>query len=279
MPIPARLLAIIVIVLALPGFGSGERLFAPSADLWPRWQAHDQASTTSIDHSAWDRFLNTYLRRGADGINRVAYSQVSATDRATLDAYIADLAAVRISGHRRPEQMAYWINLYNAVTVRLILDNLPLDSIQDIGGGLFGTSPWDRELVSVEGEALTLNDIEHRILRPIWRDPRIHYAVNCASIGCPDLRAGAYRASGLNQALDEAARAFVNHPRGLTISGDKVLVSRIYDWYIEDFGGDEAGVLRHLQHYAEPDLRRQLEAAGRLTGTHYDWRLNDVQRD
>lgn len=279
MPIPARLLAIIVIVLALPGFGSGERLFAPSADLWPRWQAHDQASTASIDHSAWDRFLKTYLRRGEDGINRVAYSRVSATDRAALDAYIADLAAVRISGHARPEQMAYWINLYNAVTVRLILDNLPLDSIRDIGGGLFGTSPWDRELVTVEGEALTLNDIEHRILRPIWRDPRIHYAVNCASIGCPDLRAGAYRASGLDQALDRAARAFVNHPRGLTVSGDAVLVSRIYDWYIDDFGGDEAGVLQHLQHYAEPDLRRQLEAAGGLTGTQYDWRLNDVQRD
>jgi len=174
--------------------------------------------------------------------------------------------------------MAYWINLYNAVTVQLILDNPGVASIRDISGsGLFSAGPWDQKRISVEGQALSLNDIEHRILRPIWRDPRIHYAVNCASVGCPNLATAAYRSAGLQQALDAAARAYVNDPRGVTISNGRIRVSRIYDWFIEDFGGDEAGILRHLARYAEPGLKSRLSAASALSGTQYDWSLNAVR--
>jgi len=268
--------ALIGALILLPGFGSVERFFAPSADLWQRWQAHDPASSEIIDHTPWDALLSRYVHRSSGGVNLVDYRGFSPRDRASLAGYLDALARVPISRFNRDEQLAYWINLYNALTVRVILDHFPVDSIRDIGisPGFFSIGPWGKKLVTVEGQALSLNDIEHRILRPIWRDPRLHYTVNCASIGCPDLRTRAYRGAGIDQALNEAARDYINDPRGVLISGGKVTVSKIYDWFIADFGGTEQSVLRHLEQYAEPELRARLAAIGKLSGTRYDWSLN-----
>jgi hypothetical protein len=157
-----------------------------------------------------------------------------------------------------------------------VLDHYPVESIRDIdiSPGLFATGPWDKKLISIEGENLTLNDIEHRIMRPIWRDPRIHYVVNCASIGCPNLRDRAYSGTEIDTALDRAATAYVNDPRGVSVVDGKVSVSKIYDWFIEDFGGSEGMVLRHLQRYAAPELAARLEAIGKLSDVHYDWSIN-----
>ncbi len=267
-----------LVLLFLPAFGSGERLFAPRADLWERWTAHDPNSTATIDHGGWDRFLERYVRPNASGVNLVDYLGVSKSDTASLDAYLDDMSAIVISDHNRDEQMAYWINLYNALTVDLILENLPLDSIRDIkSGGFFSAGPWDKDVIEVEGEALTLNDIEHRILRPIWRDPRIHYAVNCASIGCPNLGVKAYRAETIDDALGDAARAYINDPRGVKVANGLVTVSKIYDWFIEDFGGNETGVIRHLREYAAPGLLTALDNSEGLDDTHYDWSINVVR--
>ena len=125
---------------------------------------------------------------------------------------------------------------------------------------------------------MSLNDIEHRILRPVFKDPRIHYAVNCASVGCPNLGLKAYRGATIEADLEEAARLYVNHARGVSINGGQVSVSRIYDWFIEDFGGSEEGVLAHLRRYAELGLKDRLAAIGALHDTHYDWSLNDIAR-
>lgn len=265
--------------LALTGFGSGERLFAPSAEPWPRWQAHDPAATTPIDHAPWDRFLAAYLVVDPAGPNRLRYGAVTPADRKTLDAYIDGLAATPIDKRRQDQQMAYWVNLYNALTVQVVLDHYPVKSIRDIdiSPGLFADGPWDKKLIEVAGEPLSLNDIEHRILRPIWRDARIHYAVNCASIGCPDLQPTAFRAEDLESQLDSAAKAYINDARGVRVRGAQVTVSKIYDWFIEDFGRNEAGVLRHLTRYAGPELAAQLKRVGKLTDVSYDWRLNDAE--
>lgn len=262
------------------GFGSGERLFAPSADLWERWQAHDAASTAAIDHRPWDRLLKRLAVPGADGLTRFRYGAVNPRDRAALDGYIAALAAVPISTHNRAEQMAYWINFYNALTVQVVLDHYPVKSIRDIdiSPGFFADGPWGKKLVTVEGQALSLNDMEHRILRPIWRDPRIHYAVNCASIGCPNLQTDAYTADNLETLLETGARDYINSPRGVSVSDGAITVSKIYDWFIADFGHDEKGVLAHLKKYAAPALRKQLTDIGEIDGVAYDWRLNDAGR-
>ena len=266
------------LIIPLSGFTSVENLFAPSADLWPRWEQHDPTSAERIDFSQWDALLKRYLKSSPDGVNRVDYATFRTGGKAELESVIAKLTALPISSYARDEQMAYWINLYNAVTVQAILDHYPVDSIRDvdISPGLFADGPWDKELVSVEGEELSLNDIEHRILRPIWKDPRIHYAVNCASIGCPNLAIDAFEGDRLEAMLDTAARGYINDPRGVSIRGRKVTVSKIYDWFQEDFGGSTQSVLAHLKRYAAPELAKQLEAIGDISGTAYDWSLNST---
>ncbi len=273
--------ALLAVALAVPlaGLVSIEAFFAPDAELWPRWQAHDPGATDRIDHSAWDRLLDRYLVAGRDRVNRFAYGRVSVADRTVLDAYLARLAALPISRYGRAEQRAYWINLYNALTVQLVLVHYPVASIREIAisPGLFAIGPWGKRLVEVEGEALSLNDIEHRILRPIWRDPRIHYAVTCAALGCPSLQRPAFTAANTESLLESAARAFVNHPRGVRLAEGRLVVSSIYVWFAEDFGSDDAAVIAHLKRYAEPPLAAQLERITAIAGHAYDWSLNDAE--
>ena len=253
---------------------------APDADLWPRWQAHDPESTATIDHAAWGEFLDAYLVVRPDGANLVRYAGVSEADRRALDGYLDKLAGIEISQYSRPVQFAYWVNLYNALTVDVVLDHYPVESIReiDISPGWFSSGPWGAELVEVEGTALTLNDIEHRILRPIWQDPRIHYAVNCASIGCPDLRAEPYSADRLDRQLDAAARAYVNDPRGAKVTHGALTVSKIYTWYQEDFDDSDAGVIRHLRQYADEELAAALDGVSAIADSRYDWSLNEAPK-
>jgi hypothetical protein len=251
---------------------------APKSNLWPRWNTHDPAATAVVDHSAWDRFLTRYLVTDhPSGINRVRYDDVTAEDRDRLKSYIDDLQDVAVSRLNRNEQEAYWINLYNAGTVQVILDHYPVSSITeiDLSRGLFSRGPWEAKLFEVEGEEVSLNDVEHRILRPIWKDQRIHYAVNCASIGCPNLLDRAYTAENLEMLLDKGAREYINHPRGVSFQGNKLVISSIYDWFQEDFHGSEEGVLRHLRDYANPDLAARLESYSGRIGYEYDWSLNE----
>jgi hypothetical protein len=255
-----------------------EAIAAPSARLVStHWLQYDANASRRPDHAAWSRFLGTYLILGSDGVNRVAYGRVDAAGRALLDSYIATLEASAVSRFSRPEQLAYWINLYNAVTMRVVLQHYPVGSIRDIDGGLFGTGPWSAKLVIVEKEPLSLDDIEHGILRPIWRDPRIHYALNCASISCPKLQPVAFTAENAGRLLDEAARAYVNDRRGVQITGGRLIVSSIYVWYHEDFGAGETAILDHLRRYASPSLAAELSRFRAPDGDAYDWRLIDAR--
>ncbi len=252
----------------------------PAADLWEHWTAHDENSTATIDHAAWSEFLGNHVVPDPSlGLNRVRYGAVSAADRETLDTYIRRLENVAIADYSRPVQRAYWLNLYNAATVRLILENYPLDSIRDIGGGLFGlgSNAWQRKLLTVDGKPLSLDDIEHRILRPIWDDGLTHYGVNCASVGCPNLRDNAYLGARVDKQLRDNARAYVNSPRGVRFDDGRLLVSKIYEWYQVDFGGSETGVISHLRRFAEPSLSARLDAADDIAGYRYDWSLNEAE--
>ncbi len=249
---------------------------APQAELWPRWEAHDPTSTDVVDHSDWQSFLDAYLVTGhPSGVNRVPYGEVSVADRRALQGYLDDLQAVSVSGLNRDEQLAYWINLYNAATVDLILDNYPVDSIRDIGGGLVSKGPWDEALLRVEGEDLTLNDVEHRIIRPIWQDKRIHYVVNCASIGCPNLYPEALSASNWERIFEESAKSYTNHPRGVRFDGNRLVLSEIYNWYVADFGGEIDGVVAHLVEYVDSETAERLRSHSGRVRYEYDWSLNE----
>ena len=256
-----------------------EALFAPEADLWERWAAHEPSSSEVIEHGEWDAFLSRYLVAHADGVNRIAYAKVSDGDRRRLNEYLASLSVVPISEFSRDEQRAYWINHYNALTVDVVLDHYPVDTIRDISisPGWFSVGPWGKKLVRVEGEDISLDDIEHRILRPIWKDPRIHYAVNCASLGCPNLMPKAFTVANSESFLDQGARDFINSAHGTGFDSEgRLYVSSIYDWFQDDFGGDESGVIAHLGLYANPSLAAKLDGVTDVYGFDYDWTLNDA---
>ena len=251
---------------------------APKAELWERWAAHDPASTITIDHRPFDQFLKRVVLKSADGVNRVAW-QFVLNDRKSLDAYLAAMKAVAVSRHKRAEQFAYWVNLYNALTLMVVADRFPVASIRDIdiSPGFFADGPWGRKLFEVEGVAVSLDDIEHRILRPLWKDARIHYAVNCAAIGCPNLRRDAFTAANMEILLERAARDYVNHPRGVRFDGARLIVSSLYDWYADDFGSGAEGVIEHLKRYAEAPLKARLDGVTAIDGDAYDWALTDAK--
>lgn len=187
------------------------------------------------------------------------------------------LSKTPISHYNRNEQLAFWINLYNAVTVKVMLDNYPVLSIRDIKSGFFTPGPWDKDLVTVENTALTLNDIEHRILRPVWQDARIHYAVNCASIGCPNLQSTAFTSDNVESLLDTAAIEYINHRRAVRVKNGKLQVSSIYNWYKVDFGGTDMSVIDHIRQYAKPALVSALKDIDEIENdNHYDWRVNSL---
>ncbi|KEQ17261.1 DUF547 domain-containing protein [Endozoicomonas numazuensis] len=247
---------------------------APSSEYWKLWDKSNEQSLKSVDHSAWGQFLERYLKVSPDVEGRVlAYGKVSAEDRTRLKEYIQSLTKVDPRQYSRAVQMAYWINLYNALTVELILENYPVKSITKIGPW-YAFGPWDQELTKVAGQSLSLNDIEHRILRPLWQDKRIHYAVNCASKGCPDLASEPYTAVNLEKMLAEASRRFINQKKGVEFVGGKLVLSRIYEWYGEDFGARK-DLLVHLKANANEKLKKRLEKYTGLIDYRYDWSLND----
>ena len=263
------------VALAWLGVAEAQLWGPPKSNLWPRWEKHNPADTRTIDHGAWDAFLGKYLdTKHPSGINRMNYKAVTAEDRKTLDDYVKRLQSVAISGYNRNEQQAYWVNLYNGYTVKLILDNYPVASIRKIKPRFLSLGPWDEKVMTVEGEGLTLNDIEHRILRPIWKDARVHYAVNCASLGCPNLAGAAYTAENTDRMLDELAAQYANHPRGASLQNGRLKVSSIYEWFQDDFGGSWKGVIEHLKQYARPELQKQLASHDGPIDNNYDWTLN-----
>lgn len=241
---------------------------------WPRWQRSGPG--LEITHASWERFLGRYRRIGRDGVARVAYGQVAAADKAALKAYLRGLQAVDVDRMTKVQQLAYWINLYNATTVNLVLDAYPVGSIKRVQGGLLGQGPWKHKVLSIKNESVSLDDIEHRILRPIWRDPRIHYAINCAALGCPNLGAHAFTPGRADAMLDEAARAFVNHPRAFRRENGALVASSIYDWFAVDFGGP-TGVINHGRRFASPTTLALFRGKERPDRYAYDWSLNSAK--
>lgn len=248
---------------------------AAKPELIPMWNASDESSAETVDHSAWQELLDAHLKEHPSGVNRFDYAGVKASgdDRKKLASYLMGLTQRDPRTLARNEQMAYWINLYNALTVYVIVGRYPVESIRDIKTNLITPGPWGLELITIQDQKLTLDNIEHGILRPIWKDPRIHYAVNCASIGCPNLSPEAYRADNLERLLEKGARDYVNHPRGMRLVDDDLEISSIYDWFKVDFGDTDEGVFAHLRQYATPENAKMLEGRDDFDDD-YDWKLN-----
>ena len=265
-------LAVVFVALsAIPGHAAGFSL--------NHWAQNSETSTMTVDHSKWAQILDSYLVVGDGGLNRFRYGSVSDADRQVLKSYLTDLQAVKVTALNRDEQFAYWINLYNALTIDVVLDHYPVKSIRNISlSGFFSIGPWKAQLVTVDGQDLSLDDIEHGILRGLWKDPRIHYGVNCASVGCPNLQPVPFTGKTVDDQLTDAAIEYINDPRGVRIDTNRVRVSSIYSWFKVDFGNNDQGVLAHLATYADESLKAELSKFSRINGYDYDWSLNDARK-
>jgi hypothetical protein len=247
--------------------GAGLAEAAPAADAVPR-----------PDHSVFDRLLAKYVT--PYGVRYASWNE-SAADREALVGYLQHLQSLPVSEIRkleggREEALAYWINLYNAATLQLVLGGYPVDSIKDLGNLI--RTPWKRKVVKVEGLALSLDEIENDIIRPRFGDPRIHFALNCAAIGCPPLLDAAYLPDRLDAQLERQTQLFLGDPKrnGVDAEEGKLYLSKIFDWYEEDFvaaaGSVRAYVMPHLPALQEIKPSRELEVVYR----DYDWSLNEA---
>jgi hypothetical protein len=202
---------------------------------------------------------------------------VTPFDREALDQHLAELARTPISQYRRNEQLAYWINLYKALTVRTVLRHYPVASISDIdlGSRRSHKGPWDAPLIEVEGQKLSLDDVQNGILRQIWRDRRIHFALSCAALSCPNLQPEPFTSDRLERQLSDVAMSYVNDPRCIQMEDRRLVVSSLFRWYRSDFGESDREVIKFLTGFAEPHLAMKLQQFDQIDGDAFDWRLND----
>lgn len=227
-----------------------------------------------FDHSAFDALLKAHVKPDTEGYNRVDYRGVKA-NLASLRAYIASLEAVNPVSLSLNEAHAYWINLYNAKTLEIVADAYPVTSIKKInlgGSFLFGSGPWKAKLMRVNGTELSLDDVEHEIVRALFKDPMSHYGLNCASYSCPNIATRAFTGANVDALLRQNAVDYVNHPRGVKVENGRITASKIYSWYAGDFGG-KGRLKDHWMSLAEPGKAARIASAG-ISGYEYDWSIN-----
>lgn len=244
---------------------------APSAPATALGKAAESVVVAAgVDHSSYDRLLKQYV----NGKGLVNYKALKAKPQ-QLDQYLQMLSQnPPASNWSKPEQMAYWINAYNAYTIRLILDHYPLQSIKDIGSKIqipFVTTPWAAKFFTIGGQKMSLDEIEHGILRKKFNDPRIHFALVCASISCPRLRNEAYTATQLDRQLDDQGRDFLNNLSKNNVSKADAKLSKYFDWYKSDWSDNGQSVSSWVNKYSTT----KMTADTKVTYLDYNWQLNE----
>ena len=226
------------------------------------------AAGASVDNSIYAELLHKYVDKG-----RVDYAGFK-KEEARLDNYLKLLEGIRSAELSRDEQFAFYANAYNAWTIKLILRKYPeIESIKDLGN-LF-KSPWKMKIVRIDGEVLTLDNVEHDILRPRFKDARVHFVINCAAHSCPPLGDEPLRGTDLDTQLDEATRKFINNPKRNYLDENILYVSKIFRWFAEDFDED---LISFIERYAEGEFKKKLEAGKdriKVKYLPYDWSLNN----
>ncbi|GIX21543.1 MAG: hypothetical protein KatS3mg121_0326 [Gammaproteobacteria bacterium] len=236
----------------------------------------------AFDHGAWDALVRAHVHWIRDGrASAVDYAGFG-RERARLEAYLAALAAVPAASFDtwpEAERLAFLINAYNAYTVQRVLERYPdLESFRELRGGWL-TSPWRVRFAPLLGAVRSLDEIEHELIRGRFHEPRIHFALNCASVGCPALRPEAYSAARLDAQLEDQVRRFLRDRERNRVENGRVLLSPIFKWYAEDFAPLERFLAAHATDLGLDAEQAAVLAAGRLFIDYgdYDWRLNDLR--
>ncbi|HEX6901484.1 MAG TPA: DUF547 domain-containing protein [Thermoanaerobaculia bacterium] len=237
------------------------------------------AAAAPPDYRPWGELLSKYYDP-AKGMN---YKALKAQDKATLDNLRRQMAAVDAQTLSRQDQLAYWINLYNISVVGIVVDNYPVESIRDLSTDpVIRLNIFKKDLVDTKRGKMSLNDIENEKIRNGFKDPRIHFAINCAAESCPAIRTEPYVGDRVQQQLEDQTRKFINGPQGVRLEkkgGELVLhVTKVMDWFEGDFYKWGGGTIPFLLNYVSPDKRKQMVAAGNQIDVQYDeysWKLND----
>lgn len=227
-------------------------------------------SQTSFDHSIFDQILNQHV----DDNGNVSYTRLKQKSERLLDRYIDSLAKAPLDKLGRDEKLALLINAYNAFTLKLILEHWPVSSIRDIPE----SKRWKHERWIVGENTLSLDQIEHELIRPNFIEPRIHFAVNCAAISCPPLRNEAYVASKLDRQLEDQSVYVHQRPQWFVFDSqnpEKVSLTQLYRWYHGDFEQAAGSLLNYAAQWSE-DLKRTLSSGERpeIEWLEYDWSIN-----
>jgi hypothetical protein len=225
------------------------------------------ATEAGVDNRLYGELLKKYVSKG-----KVNYAGIK-KEEAKLNQYLKILEKVDPDSLARDEQFAFYINAYNAWTIKLILTKYPdIKSIRELG--FLNSGPWKKKLVRLRGGMVSLDHIENDILRPRFKDPRVHFAINCSAKSCPPLRPEPYRADILDQQLEDSTRSFINNPASYRLEGRDLYVSRIFKWFSEDFNED---ILGFFLGYATGALKQKLETNREKINVkylEYDWSLN-----
>lgn len=223
----------------------------------------------TFDHQLLDQVLSRYVRNGL-----VDYKLLKGEKK--LNEYLSALSAADIKSLTKDEELAFWINAYNAYTLKLITDHYPVKSIKDIGI-TFISSPWDKEIATIGGKKYTLNNIEHDIIRKKFNEPRIHFALVCAAISCPPLRSEAYSGQRLNEQLSQQVSMFFSDPSNNYIDHQKKIItlSKIMDWYKGDFEKSGNYYETVLNYFPKKFLPKELSRNYTIQYNDYNWSLNE----
>ncbi|GAB2595094.1 DUF547 domain-containing protein [Spirosoma areae] len=232
--------------------------------------AFTNVDTAPVDHSSYDRLLKKYVNEKGL-VNYKGFKSEEKAFNQYLDMLSKNAPAASWS---KNEQMAYWINAYNAYTIRLILDHYPVKSIKDIGSKIkipFVTTPWAAKFFTIGGEKMSLDNIEHGTLRKKYDDPRIHFTIVCASFSCPRLRNEAYTADKLEAQMDDQGKDFLNNPAKNKIGKDEAQLSKYFDWYKGDWNNNGQSVVKWVDKYSTT----KITDATKITFLDYNWNLNE----
>ncbi len=250
---------------------------APAAKLIKFWDDHEPKSVMTTKHGPWQEILGAYVDdEHPSGINRFNYKAVSDADLTKLTEYLSYLQMLEPRQFNSSEAKAYWLNFYNALLVKKVIEAVREDDIRSVKS--LGNRIWRRDIAYVVMQDISLDDIEHGILRPIWNDPRIHYGLTSGALGGGNLQKVAYTGANVEELLAKAEKEFLNHDRGIRVSDGRATASSIFDWYRTDFVASKSELVPYIAQRVDDAKRAELEGIRRVR-YDYDWTLNSPDAD
>lgn len=242
---------------------------APKAKMIPFWNDYEPDSGLKMNHDAWDALLKKYVVTGhPSGVNRFRYDDVTPEDQTSLQVYIEYLQRMDPRQLNHARKKAYWMNFYNAAIVLIVLTEQPEESIRDV------SNLWRKKRFEVTRQKVSLDDIEHGVIRPFYKDPRVHFGFTPATVGSGNILPVAFTHENIEELLERNTRDFLNESgRGVFIDGNTLRISTLFRWYKDDFGSKKGNIKAFIKKYVSPDVARQIDQTTRIS-YEYNWELN-----